>query len=200
MDDLFQLLIWGIIIFSFLSSFFKKKEPPKKTTPNRNHKTDANISSRRISSSVPEAITQKRDEYDILREIENLFKGEVNIPPPQPRPVQKSYEHSETEIKDKNLDHSDDIRLHKSVEDKRPIGSRETYDTRILNRKTAVGQPRVVSPKAEADAENFERHLSGKVNQRSNINDLNRKLKNPVTIKEYILFSEILGKPKALRR
>ena len=29
MDDLFQYLIYGIIIISFLSSFFKKKEQPK---------------------------------------------------------------------------------------------------------------------------------------------------------------------------
>ena len=28
MDDLFQYLIYGILIFSFLSSFFKKKEKP----------------------------------------------------------------------------------------------------------------------------------------------------------------------------
>ncbi len=31
MEDLFQYLIYGILIFSFLSSFFKKKEPPKQT-------------------------------------------------------------------------------------------------------------------------------------------------------------------------
>ncbi len=200
MDDLFQLLIWGIIIFSFLSSFFKKKEPPKKTTPNRNHKADENISSRRNSSSVPEAITQKRDEYDILREIENLFKGEVNIPPPQPRPVQKSYEHSETEIKDKNLDIADDRRLHRSVEEKEPIGFRETYDDKKTSRKAVLRQSRTVSPKIEADAKKFEKLLSDKSKQKTEINNFNLRLKNHTAIREYILFSEILGKPKALRR
>ncbi|MDT3697365.1 MAG: hypothetical protein ROY99_13360 [Ignavibacterium sp.] len=200
MDDLFQYLIWGIIIFSFLSSFFKKKEPPKKTPVHKNKTADGNISLRQTSKSEPEVITQKRDEYDILKELENLFKGEINIPKPQPPKVKKSYEYSETEIEDKNLDLANDTRLQKSVEDRKPIGSRGTYDTRITSRKTVTSQPKAISPKTEADAKNFERLLSSRNKQRVNVSDVNLKLKNPVTIREYILFSEILGKPKALRR
>ena len=80
MDDLFQYLIYGILIFSFLSSFFKKKEPPKQT-PQKPAQRPESISYQQRSTKVePEIITQKNDEYDILRELESLFKGEVNLP------------------------------------------------------------------------------------------------------------------------
>lgn len=200
MDALFQYLIWGIIIFSFLSSFFKKKEPPKQTPAQRNQRDDSNISLKQGSSSTPEVITQKRDEYDILKEIENLFKGEVNIPQPQTRPTQEPYDFSDREIKDKNLDMADDRRFHRSVEEKEPIGFRETYDDKIASRKTVLRQSRTVSPKIEADAKKFEKLLSDKSKQRTEINNFNLRLKNHTAIREYILFSEILGKPKALRR
>jgi len=200
MDDLFQYLIWGIIIFSFLSSFFKKKEPPKQTPTQRNQRADSNISLKQGSSSKPEVITQKRDEYDILKEIENLFKGEVNIPKPQTRPTQEPYDFRHREIEDNDLDLADDKRFHRSLEEKEPIGFRETYDDKAERRKTALGQTKVVSAKIEADAKKFEKLLSDKSKQRTEINNFNLRLKNHTAIKEYILFSEILGKPKALRR
>ncbi len=200
MDDLFQYLIWGIIIFSFLSSFFKKKEPPKQTPTQRNQRTGSNISLKQGSSSTPEVITKKRDEYDILKEIENLFKGEVNIPQPQTRPTQESHDFHHREIEDKDLDLADDKRFHRSLEEKEPIGFRETYDDKTERRKTALGQTKVVSAKIEADAKKFEKLLSDKSKQRIEINNFTLRLKNHIAIKEYILFSEILGKPKALRR
>ena len=58
----------------------------------------------------------------------------------------------------------------------------------------------VVDPKIEAGAKEFERVLAGPKQQRAAITEFNRKLKKPSSVREYILFSEILGKPKALRR
>jgi len=200
MDDLFQYLIWGIIIFSFLSSFFKKKEPPKQTPTQRNQRADSNISLKQGSSSKPEVITQKRDEYDILKEIENLFKGEMNIPQTKPRPVKETFDYSEHETKNKYPELADDKRFHRSVEDKKPIGARKTYDENIISRKTVKGQTKAASAKIEAEARKFEQILAGQHKQKTGITDFQRKLKNSVSIKEYILFSEILGKPKALRR
>jgi hypothetical protein len=204
MDDLFQYLIWGIIIFSFLSSFFKKKEPPKQKTPLPRTKPQDSISYPKQTTEVERvAVSQKQDEYDILRELENLFKGNTNIPTQNIPPQQQSRDYIDREIKDKDLDLVIDPRMQRTVEDKKPIGSRVTYDdknvpNRSLNDRQA--QPRIINPKIEEQAKEFERVLAGPLKQRTAVTEFNRKLKNPRTVREYILFSEILGKPKALRR
>ena len=204
MDDLFQYLIYGIIIISFLSSFFKKKEPPKQTPVPRTQKPDSISYQQKIEKVEPNVIAQKKDEYDILRELENMFKGNLPIPEQQkPKQPQQYDEYNSREIKDKDLDLVVDKRIEREVEDKNPIGSRPTFDEKMIDRKTVLDkqrQTRVIDPKIEASAKAFERVLAGPRKQRAAISDFNRKLKNPRTVREYILFSEILGKPKALRR
>src|SRR5574338_76178 len=125
MDDLFQYLIWGIIIFSFLSSFFKKKEPPKQTPLPKAKQPDV-ISYPKQQSDVERiAVSQKQDEYDILRELENLFKGEIKTPTPQSQKQVDPYDvYESTKIEDKDLDLVVDKRMQRNVEDMRPIGSR----------------------------------------------------------------------------
>ena len=204
MDDLFKILIWGIIIFSFLRPLFKKKEIPKQTQPSRKDANSAgNIDS--VEQSMQKegvAVTAKNDEYDILRELENMFKGNMKIPDqPKPKQVDPYDIYQSSEIKDKDLNLVVDKRMQREVQDKNPIGSRKTYDETIIERKSISDkQKRVVDPKIEAGAKEFERVLAGPRKQRAAITDFNRKLKNPRTVREYILFSEILGKPKALRR
>jgi len=203
MDDLFQYLIYGVIIFSFLSSFFKKKEPPKPPVPGTKPRTASQFPKEQSNVDLSQ-VSNKKDEYDILRELENMFKGNLPIPEqPKPKQVEQNVEYASHEIKDKDLDLVEDKRLQRNVEDKNPIGSRETYDEKMANRKAQLDlkrQQRIVDPKIEASAKAFERVLAGPRNQKAAITDFNRKLKNPRTVKEYILFSEILGKPKALRR
>jgi hypothetical protein len=205
MDDLFQYLIYGVIIFSFLSSFFKKKEPPKQTPQKPAQKPESISYQQRSAKVEPDIIAQKNDEYDILRELENLFKGEIKIPEQQkPKQVDSYDVYQPREIKDKNLDLVLDKRMQRGVEDKKPIGSRSTYDDKIVyDRKNVDAKQmlaRAVDSKIEASAREFEKVLAGPRKQRAAITDFNRKLKNPSTVREYILFSEILGKPKALRR
>lgn len=204
MDDLFQYLIYGVLIFSFLSSFFKKKEPPKQT-PLPKVKPPESVSYPRQTSEVDRVtVSQKNDEYDILRELENLFKGEIKTPVPQRQKQVDPYDvYESNEIKDKDLDLVIDKRMQRNVEDMRPIGSRETYDTKNVSRRSVTdrqAQPKIISPKIEEQAKEFERVLAGPKQQRATVTEFNRKLKNPRTVREYILFSEILGKPKALRR
>jgi hypothetical protein len=203
MDDLFQYLIWGIIIFSFLSSFFKKKEPPKQS-PLPKAKPSESVSYPQQSDVDKVVVSQKQDEYDILRELENLFKGEIKTPVPQKQKQVDPYDvYESNEIKDKDLDLVVDKRMQRNVEDMRPIGSRETYDNKNVNRRTLTdrqAQPKIINPNIEEQAKEFERVLAGSLQQRTNVTEFNRKLKNPRTVREYILFSEILGKPKALRR
>ena len=205
MDDLFQYLIYGIIIISFLSSFFKKKEQPKQT-PLPKVKQPDSISYQQTNTSVePEVAAKKNVRYDILREIENMMQGNLKIPE-QPKPMQGDpYDiYQSHEIKDKDLNLEVDKRLQRSVQDYSPIGSRSTYDeAKISPRKTAPDRQRQVrtpDSKTEASAKAFEKVLAGPRKQRAAVTEFNRKLKNPRTVREYILFSEILGKPKALRR
>lgn len=202
MDDLFQYLIWGIIIFSFLSSFLKKKEPPKQNPLPRAKQTDVVSQTKTISETERVAASQKQDEYDILRELENMFKGNLKIPEqPKPTQVESSDIYSSSRIKDADLDLVVDKRMQRSVEDKQPIGSRKTYDRNTSYKNIPVTkQVTKVDSKIEEGAKEFERVLASTRKRKAAITEFNLKLKNPINVREYILFSEILGKPKALQR
>lgn len=214
MDDLFQYLIWGIIIFSFLSSFFKKKEQPKPPLPGTKPKTT--VAYPKQESNVDyTAAAKKQDEYDILRELENLFKDEIKIPQTnQQQNTRQSEEYySRHEIKDKDLELEDDKRTQRYIEKNQPVENRISIEEKgtlenkgSLEKLTTLEQLSLENLKSkteariESNATAFERVLAGPRKQRAAITEFNRKLKNPSTVREYILFSEILGKPKALRR
>jgi hypothetical protein len=202
MDDLFQYLIWGIIIFSFLSSFFKKKEPPKQSPLPKAKQPDAVSYTKQQSDVERIAVSQKQDEYDILRELENLFKGEIKTPAPQKQKQVDPYDiYESSEIKDKDLDLVVDKRMQQKIEQRRASDSNTRTDRSIPQGQTRWERKKtIVDPKIEESAKEFERVLAGPKQQRATITEFNRKLKNPRTVREYILFSEILGKPKALRR
>lgn len=205
MDNILEILIFAIIIYSFLSPLFKKKEQQKKTPLPRNNQYGSAGTADSVEQSMAKegmAVSEKNDDYDILRELENMFKGGLKIPE-QPKPKQvDSYDiYQSHEIKDKNLDLVVDKRMQRDVEDKNPIGARKTYDEKITGRRDySIRQSKIIDPKIELGAAEFERVLAGPRKQRAAIVEFNRKLKNSSSIKEYILFSEILGKPKALRR
>jgi hypothetical protein len=207
MDDLFQYLIYGVIIFSFLSSFFKKKEPPKQTPQKPAQKPESISYQQRSVKAETDIITQKNDEYDILRELESLFKGEVNLPQQQ-RPKQiPNEEYADHKIEDKNLEIITDRRTLRNVDQNPSVEYKQSVEERnYIEPKGTVEQNKwtkkksKIDPKVEASAREFEKVLAGPRKQRAAITDFNRKLKNPSTVREYILFSEILGKPKALRR
>ena len=205
MDDLFQYLIYGIIIISFLSSFFKKKEQPKQKPLPQRQEPDSISYQQKSTSLNSDVAVKKNEEYDILRELENMFKGNVKIPDqPIPRQADPYDIYQSNEIKDKNLDLVVDERIHQDVEDQKPLGSRTTYYDKEnygrSNVKVNQKQKRILNPKTEARAEEFEKVLESTRKRKASISEFNRKLKNPANIREYILFSEILGKPKALRR
>lgn len=208
MDDLFQYLIWGIIIFSFLSSFFKKKEPPKQPLPGTKPKSTESYNEREKNVEYKPAAS-KQDDYDILKELENLFKNEVKIPQSnQSNPYKKSEDYyAGHEIKDRNLETVEDKRTQRYIEKNQPIEERTTLEYKgNLDKLTTLEQLSLENPKAkieakiESNAAAFEKVLAGHRKQKAAISEFNRKLKNPSSVREFILFSEILGKPKALRR
>lgn len=185
MDNLFEILIYAIIIISFLSSFFKKK---KKEVPQTNKDTqDSELEDLSSQQSEP-VLSQKKevDDYDILREIEKMFKVETaSQSPPVPKkvePVRSSQPAPGSEKRKISSEH----RLTKS---EHVVSKSITYD----------GQNYKPAPKAVSDS-NEEKYFP--INQPV-INpflNLKRKLRDPQTVRDYIIVSEVIGRPKALKR
>lgn len=186
MDNIFEILIYVIIIISFLSSIFKKKKQQQQKPPARQPQHDETY---QTEVSVPQ--TEKKEEYDILRELEDFFKvgeepGRQQLPmpiPPQQQKVPDMEEHISTDTWPAKTESENyvDVWERKKSEVKKIISS--------------------VDSSIEQKAALFEASLDKKDTTFSSIAlAVKSKMKNPSTLKEYIIFSEILGKPKALRR
>ena len=184
MDNFFEILIYLIIIISFLSSIFKKKKQQQQRPPVRQSQVEESY-----QVEVPTPQTQEKVEYDILRELEDFFKvGEespIKVPVPQERPenVVIAEEHKRGDIwqeKTKSEHAADDWERKK-----------EEVAKRISK----------IDSQIEKQAAIFESSLERREQVFSSIAlSVKAKIANPSTLKEYIIFSEILGKPKALRR
>lgn len=186
MDNFFEILIYLIIIISFLSSLFKKKEPEKKPgsippVPER----ERDISTSSVESGME---TKPAESYDILNEIENIFKENMRIPTPQPQEkirttLEQKEEEKYREAFETNYDTQD---VRKFSAESRAIKSRDAM--RKLDEKTL------------REAEKFEELLKEHSILEKKKHPIVDKLKNPQSLKEYILISEILGKPVAYRK
>lgn len=193
MDNFFEILIYLFIIFTFLSSVFKKKKPeqqkPKANIPQQRQEFEITYSPEQEmeSSSVKSSST---DEYDILKELEQFFKVGESQAPPKPKPP--------------SIPQPVRVEQKKTVEDswRSKTESEHKYED-IWEKK----QRDVAARKKELDsltslmATQFEELLKEKKVYTSAFErNIKKKLKNPSSLKEYIVISELLGKPKALRR
>ncbi|MDH3267815.1 MAG: hypothetical protein OEM46_03065 [Ignavibacteria bacterium] len=189
MDNVFEILIYVIIIISFLSSIFKKKKKQKQQQqkpPIRQSQTDEYN-----QAEVPSPQTQPKEEYDVLRELEDFFKvGDeptkqqipVPVPPEQPK-ISDMEEHVRTDS------------WHARTESEHYVDEWERKKSEVKKIISSVDSG------IEKKAAMFEASLDKKETAYSNIAlAVKSKMNNPSTLKEYIIFSEILGKPKALRR
>lgn len=183
MDNIFEILIYVIIIISFLSSIFKKKKqqrpPAQQPRPDDYYQTKVEI---------PQA--EKREDYNIMRELEDFFKvgnepTETKMPdlPPQ------------TEIAPSMEEHLNKDRWHAQTKSEHVVDDWERKRSEV---KKILG---TVDSAIEKKAAMFQESLGKKESVYSNIAmTVKTKIGKPSTLKEYIIFSEILGKPKALRR
>ncbi len=206
MDDIFAYLIYAIIIISFLSSFLKKKEPPKQTPLPKNNESRNKLESSGYTSARDMSNTQGRgDSFDILKELENVFNSDFKIPEPQkPQQTDPYDDYQNTAIKDKDISQTVDPRLQREVEDYKPIGYRPTFDNRQqtdTKRISSLSSTKQATDSKSALEELDKSILLAKQKSKTRIQkEFGKKIKNTSTLKEYIIFSEILGKPKALRR
>jgi hypothetical protein len=188
MDNLFEILIYVIIIISFLSSIFKKKKQQQQKPPMRQTQQEDYYQAEQTEVSVPQS--QSKEEYDILRELEDFFKVgneqiERRVPAPQPQ--------------NESLP---SVEEHTKSEDWKSPTESEHYVDQWERKKTEVKKIiSSVDSSIEKKAAMFEESLERKESVYSSIAlTVKSKIKNPSILKEYIIFSEILGKPKALRR
>jgi|WetSurMetagenome_2_1015567.scaffolds.fasta_scaffold143095_2 hypothetical protein len=189
MDKVFEILIYVIIIISFLSSIFKKRKQQQQKPPAQQPQQEDYYPPEETKISVPQS--QKKEDYDILRELEDFFKvGEepnrkqIPIPTPLELPkIPEMDEHTRSERWQTRTEseHQLDDWEHKKTEVKKIISSIDSG----IEKKAAI----------------FEESLERKESEYSSIAlSVKSKMKTPSTLKEYVIFSEILGKPKALRR
>jgi hypothetical protein len=188
MDNLFEILIYVIIIISFLSSIFKKKKQQQQKPPTRQTQQEEYYQAEQTEVSVPQP--QSKAEYDILRELEDFFKvGNEQTYRNVPAPRQQN-------------ESLPSVEEHTKSEDWKSPTESEHYVDQWERKKTEV-KKRISSVDAsiEKKAAMFEESLERKESIYSSIAlTVKSKIKNPSTLKEYIIFSEILGKPKAFRK
>ncbi|NWG28010.1 MAG: hypothetical protein HXY48_05685 [Ignavibacteriaceae bacterium] len=188
MDNVFEILIYLIIIISFLSSIFKKKQQPQKKPPVQQPHQEDYYHTEQVEVSAPQS--ERKEDYDILRELEDFFKvgdesAAQKVPVPQQPadsvPTLDEHTKSESWQTPTSSEHVTDEWERKKSEVKKIIAS--------------------VDSSIEKKAAMFEESLEKHEPVYSSIAlSVKSKMKNPSTLKEYIIFSEILGKPKALRR
>jgi hypothetical protein len=186
MDNIFEILIYVIIIISFLSSIFKKKKQQQQKRTDQQPQSDEYS---QAEVAVPQ--TQPKEEYDVLKELEDFFKvGEeptrqqIPVPvPPEQQKIPDMEEHIRTDP------------WHARTESEHYVDDWERKKSEV---KKIISS---VDSSIEKKAALFESSLEKKEATFSSIAlAVKSKMKNPSTLKEYIIFSEILGKPKALRR
>ena len=198
MDDVFQILIYALIIISFLSSLFKKKKPvkPMGTSPQQPQRYMQKETETEVSTE-----SGKNYDYDLMKEFENFFKVEGEKESEHslekstpPESIQPSLERStpiEIEQRKKDLGKT----FHQKTET-------EHRYTNIWERKKAEADKKTarINSDIEKQAAEFEKHLRVKGSTANQISrNIRERLLNPSALKDYIIISEIIGKPKALR-
>lgn len=186
MDNFFEILIYLLILISFLGSFFKKKEQEKK--PERSAPVPKKDSDTFTLSSETKSEPQEAESYDILKEIEDIFKENMGIPLPQ------TQQKDTTSLEQKEAEkYSEAFTTNYDRQDARSLSA----ESRGLKSREVI---RKLDEKTLREAEKFEELLKEHSIAERKKHPIVDKLKNPRSLKEYILISEILGKPAAYKR
>ena len=193
MDNIFEFLIYGFIIVSFISSFFKKKKPPPKEPSDQTPHQRTDITENKIID-IPPSQKPKAEEYDILKEIEGFFNvGQTKQTETKVHTDEKMYEGAKDR---ENYIPVPEKSFHTTT------SSEHTFiDPWDIKRNELEERKKKISPKIEKQASAYEESLIKKESAATEIiKDISERLKNPSTLKEYVIISEIIGKPKALKR
>ncbi len=205
MDDFFKFLIWAIIIISFFSSFFKKNKGKKTPSPPQRRQGDPYRQNEDNYSQPTSTPSTNPDQRDVFKEIEKLFKGEV------PPPIQTAPPEERTTLKSKTaiekLEYESILKKQYIPEKLDNEWHEETASEHVMEtdwdkeKKKLADERKKVTSKIEQEAQKFETFLNKEEKfDRLAYITIRQRLKHPQSLKEFMVISEILGKPKALRR
>lgn len=203
MDNGFLTILFYIfIIVLVLSSIFRKK--PKGTQ----QKEQPDLQG---GSSESPGGTESANYYDpgkaddnkeIFVELENLFNK--NNQPADAAPSADSSTTVKKGTKIEEYSKGDQTLFEKSEEydyTKWPGSQSEVIVETVVKETSKPASEAVkIDSRIEKEARNFERLLNPRQEENKLIGSVRDKIRNPETLKEYIVFYEILGKPKSLRR
>lgn len=203
MDDFFKFLIWSIIIISFISSFFKKDKGKKTPSPPQRRPNNLN-KDRTTPYPQSSSTSMDSDQNDIFKEIEKLFKTEnTRQAPPIPQQErttakrQTTIEKTEAEAaydEQKSIDMMDKVWHEESAGEHTPKTNWEQ------EKKKIAAMDKKAKSKVEEESKRFEKFLTQEEKYDSRtLRTLKERLKHPQSLKEFIVISEIIGKPVSRR-
>jgi hypothetical protein len=183
MDDVFQILIYLLIIISFIAPIFKKKNQNKNSQPSPRQRSPLQNDILENSKTEIAVTESKQTDYDVLKELENFFKvgSEEKTGTADNQNINYEGQQPEPQIVPK-------LRGYQSIWDKKKAEVESVVKS--------------LDKKIEDQAKQFQEETA--YQKKSLANDfairLKKNIREPATLKEYILFAEIIGKPKSLRR
>lgn len=192
MDDIFEVLIYLFIIISFISSFFKKKKKKlKQQVPGSQQNEHEQI---QIPVQKAEPEVKEKHEIDIMKEFEKFFQ----VGAPQ---KETPKEHNDKEMYE-GAKERDNYKVVPEESFHKKTASEHTFVDPWDKKRTEIDKKVVkVDKSIEEQASKFEQHLKKKETAAGEISKkIRTRLKDPASLKDYIIISEIIGKPKSLSR
>ena len=195
MDNIFEILIYLFIIISFLSSFLKKKKKAARAQEQAQTQiTDQQRVSGELDVEEAPKVQTKGQDYDILKEFEDFFKVGERTEEAQIQPQIEPLEEADQTKKEIRRVPEDSFHT-KTASEHTFIDPWDIKKSEIDKRKKSI------SSDIERQATAFEQHLKKPETSAMRISrKIKESMKQPATLKEYVIISEIMGKPKALKR
>ena len=193
MDDIFEVLIYLFIIISFISSFFKKKKKQqlKQQVPGSQLNEQEQI---QLPVQKAEPEVKDEPEVDIMKEFEKFFQVDA-------QQKKTPEEHNDKDMYEGAKDRDNYIAVPEESFHKKTASEHtfiDPWDKKKAEIKKKVAK---VDKSIEEQASKFEEHLKKKKTAASEISkEIRTRLKDPSSLKDYIIISEIMGKPKSLSR
>ena len=196
MDDVFQILIYILIAVSFLSSLFKKKKPVQPPPEDSSSLEASNIADRQYIES-PQFAVQETENTDIIKEIESFFNLSDSPPPEKP----SAPKHDDKEVYEGAKERDNYLKVPEESFHKRSESEHTFTDPWDEKRKEVEKRKKTITPEIEEQASAYQENFEKKETASTEIIEvISERIQDPASLKEYIIISEIIGKPKALSR
>ncbi len=200
----FDILIILFLAFSFLSSIFKAKKGKQDKSKQESKQEQTGTQVRRTQTPPPvpykvnEPVEVDEEEYDIMKEIESFFK----VGDEEEKQKQREVERKKQPAQHRKFE--PEIRQTKSYQqakEKAPVAY-DTFSEKSKKIKAATDRKLRELKNINVDTSFFEKTEGQVISSLSDNFSFNfkSKLKDKSNLKEFVLFSEIIGKPKVLRR